>query len=47
MDAQSTSFWQSVALFVLGLLQTVVNLVVWEKHQPVDTAAKTGDTIKQ
>jgi hypothetical protein len=46
MDAQSTSFWQSVVIFVLGLLQTVVNLVVWEKHQ-VDTAAKAGDNIKQ
>jgi len=28
-----TSFWQNVLLVILGLLQSVVNLFIWEKHQ--------------
>lgn len=37
---ENTSFWQNVVIVVIGLLQQMVALVIWEKHQakpdPVD-----------
>lgn len=39
MDAQL--FWQNILIVLIGLLQSMVNLVIWEKHQKVDNAGET------
>ena len=47
MDAQSTTFWQSVLMALIAMLQSVVNLVIWEKHSKVDNAPGTEDNTRQ
>lgn len=47
MDAQTTSFWQTILVILVGMLQQVVGLFVWERHKQVDNQQTISDNPKQ